>query len=157
VFFTVSGLDVDHTIASAGEDQEVDAGAQVMLDASGSVSDADTRQTWEQISGPTVMLSSTTDLRPTFTAPELSIQSTLVFRVKVEEIRVSAPAIQRHSDEDFVTITVRPEEEHPPLPGGESKFVMRFDAGVPTLADVSGVSPLLRSVMSIPFDRWEKS
>ena len=86
--------------AYAGADQMVAPGTSVTLDASGSSDlDGDTLEghSWEQPAGPRVMLSSTTAVSPTFTAP--SMQTTLTFRVTVSDGRGG-------SDSDTVTIRV---------------------------------------------------
>ncbi len=75
-------------VANAGVDQTKVVSTLVTLDGSGS-SDADPGQTatltylWEQLSGTSVTLSSTTAQKPTFTAPVLA--STLEFKVTVND------------------------------------------------------------------------
>ena len=61
-------------VANAGPDQELKEGASVMLDGSGS-SDPDNdpiSYLWEQISGPHAALSSSTSIKPTFTAGDVA-------------------------------------------------------------------------------------
>jgi hypothetical protein len=62
---------VEGPIANAGDDQTVDAGSIVMLDGSGSYHTTGeiTEYYWEQVSGPSVLLSDEESVMPTFTAP----------------------------------------------------------------------------------------
>jgi hypothetical protein len=62
---------VEGPIADAGDDQTVDAGSIVILDGSGSYhTDGEiTEYYWEQVSGPSVLLSDEESATPTFTAP----------------------------------------------------------------------------------------
>ena len=92
--------------ADAGPNQRPRTSATVTLDGSDS-SDPDAGDTpatltyaWEQIEGPTVMLSSVTAVRPTFTAP--ASPATLVFRLTVTDDGTP----QALFDTDTVTITV---------------------------------------------------
>ena len=87
-------------VADAGADQSVDEGDLVTLDGSAS-SDADTDPlgySWTQLSGPGVTLSDANDAMPSFTAPEVSSQQTLVFELTVDD--------GTDSDTDTVTVTV---------------------------------------------------
>ena len=88
-------------VANAGPDQTVTPGGEVALDGSGSL-DPDSGDTlsyvWRQTVGPSVVLSSTTVVNPTFTAP--SSPTTLRFRLTVTD---SYGAI----DIDAVVITVQ--------------------------------------------------
>lgn len=73
--------------ADAGPDQTVNPGAVVTLDGSGS-SDFDgslSAYAWTQISGPTVALSNTAVVQPTFTAPSSVEASVLVFGLIVTD------------------------------------------------------------------------
>ena len=62
---------VEGPIANAGDDQTVDAGSIVMLDGSGSYHTTGeiTEYYWEQVNGPSVLLSDEESVMPTFTAP----------------------------------------------------------------------------------------
>ncbi|MFO1201436.1 MAG: Ig-like domain-containing protein [Tabrizicola sp.] len=78
--------------ADAGPDQTgISEGTSVTLDGTGS-SDPDPGQTltysWQQVSGPTVTLSSSTDAQPSFTAPALvngNTADTIVFELTVND------------------------------------------------------------------------
>ncbi len=76
-------------VADAGDDQNVQSGADVALDASGS-SDPDgdaISYTWKQISGAPVTLSATNALKPTFTAPVVAAgtEEILTFELTVTD------------------------------------------------------------------------
>lgn len=76
--------------ADAGADQTVAEGTTVTLDASGSTDPDDgiAHYTWVQTGGITVTLSSTTDISPTFTAPDVSTAGAdLSFRLVVEDVQ----------------------------------------------------------------------
>ena len=74
---------VEGPIADAGDDQTVDAGSIVILDGSGSYhTDGEiTEYYWEQVSGPSVLLSDEESATPTFTAPNET--TTLSFDLSV--------------------------------------------------------------------------
>jgi subtilisin-like proprotein convertase family protein len=88
--------------ADAGEDQKVNEGDTVTLDASAS-SDPDQNvlmYTWTQVDGPAVDLHEPYQERPTFLAPAVAADTDLVFRLEVSDGElVSGP--------DQVVITVR--------------------------------------------------
>ena len=74
-------------LAQAGSPQDVAAGVQVTLDASGS-SDMEgdsLTYAWGQVSGTSVVLSDLTAVRPTFVAPSSPDTHTLVFGVTVSD------------------------------------------------------------------------
>ena len=86
--------------ANAGPDQVVNAGATVQLDGSGSY-DPGTNPSykWTQTAGPAVTLSSSTAVKPTFTAP--SSATTVTFQLVVSDGSTS-------SGPSTVNITVNP-------------------------------------------------
>jgi hypothetical protein len=89
--------------ASAGPNQTVNEGSLVTLDGSAS-SDSDgtiATYSWEQTDGPTVSLSSTSDQKPSFTAPQVSADASLTFRLIVTD-NDGAP-----SNASFVNVLVK--------------------------------------------------
>lgn len=90
-------------VASAGSAQSIVSGAPVTLDGSGSVDPNGLAMTyaWTQTAGPSVALSSTTVMRPTFTAPAVAATQALAFQLVVADSSgTSAPST--------VTVTVLP-------------------------------------------------
>ena len=85
-------------VADAGDDQTVDEGTTVGLDASGSTGDSLT-YSWTQTAGPSVTLSDTSAAQPTFTAPDVDSETTLTFEVSVSDGQAS--------DTDLVNVTVQ--------------------------------------------------
>lgn len=75
-------------VAEAGEAQTVEEGSTVTLSAAGSTDTDDGIQSyqWEKVAGPSVTLSSTTAVSPTFVAPEVGSDGiSLTFRVTVTD------------------------------------------------------------------------
>lgn len=89
--------------ADAGNDQTVDEGTEVTLDASGSSDpDGDTLSyAWTQTGGPSVSLSDASSATPTFTAPDVSEETTLTFQVEVSDGNGG-------TDTDTVNVVVQP-------------------------------------------------
>jgi len=99
-FVTVVNVMNDAPLASAGLDQVVREGRLVTLDGSGS-SDPNLDPisfAWTQVFGPSVMLSSTTSVSPSFTAPQVSGAAPLSFLLTVSDGALSGS--------DTVVITV---------------------------------------------------
>lgn len=97
-------------VAEAGGNQSVFEGGRVTLDGSGSVDPDDGIKSyyWQQTGGTGVVLSDTSAVRPTFTAPEYSgVPVTLTFRLTVEDY-------SGLMDTDTTTVTVQEEIEVPP-------------------------------------------
>ncbi len=100
-----AGRKVDDTTtatADAGTDQEVQTGATVTLDGSGSsstISGATLTYAWTQTSGATVTLDNTTTQMPSFTAP--SVPAALEFALVVNDGTNASRA-------DTVSVAVRP-------------------------------------------------
>ena len=99
--------------ANAGSDQTVDSGADVQL--SGSGSSYASSYSWIQLNGPTVTLSGASTLSPSFTAPNVTSQTNLVFRLRVTRWGLSAS--------DSVTITVNPLPPPPTVDAGPNQTV----------------------------------
>ena len=80
--------------ADAGAGQTVDIGNTVVLSGSANDDDGDSLTVlWNQISGPAVTLSSENDLLTTFTAPKVSIDTTLSFQLVANDGQAdSAPS-----------------------------------------------------------------
>ena len=99
-------------IANAGEDQSVIEGDPVSLDGTGSDlqghSDGGAALTyaWSQTDGPTVDLTDASTATSSFTAPDVSADTTLTFTLTVE-------GPEGTSDTDSVTVTVSPQDEVP--------------------------------------------
>ena len=74
-------------VADAGDDQTVREGGIVALRGSGSDQDWGTTLSyeWEHVSGPSVTLSNPTSSQLTFTAPQVSSNSTIVLRLTVTD------------------------------------------------------------------------
>ena len=90
-------------MANAGLDQSVVAGARVSLSGARS-SDPDgrvVRYAWSQTGGTRVQLSGTSSVNASFTAPQVSTETTLVFRLTVTDDDDA-------TDDDTVNVTVRP-------------------------------------------------
>ena len=85
-------------VADAGDDQTVDEGTTVGLDASGSSGDSLT-YSWTQTAGPSVTLSDASAAQPTFTAPDVDGETTLTFEVEVSDGTAN--------DTDAVSVTVQ--------------------------------------------------
>jgi hypothetical protein len=94
-------------VADAGPDQQVQSGATVILDGSGSADrqGGDLAYSWMQISGPPVLLSNFNSSRPSFQAPSAgSTAVTLSFLLTVTD----SGGLQ---SEDSCTVTVTPPGE----------------------------------------------
>jgi hypothetical protein len=101
---TVEDVNQDPT-ADAGADQTVTAGDTVTLDATGS-SDPDgsiASYSWTETTSSGVSLSDTSAAQPTFTAPDVSSETTLTFEVEVTDDDGA-------TDTDTVSVTVQPPE-----------------------------------------------
>ncbi|MCH8852665.1 MAG: hypothetical protein IID41_08425 [Planctomycetes bacterium] len=85
-------------VASAGADQQLTEGTLVTLDATASTGSGLT-YAWEQLSGTTVTLSSSTTAQPVFIAPNVTNPETLSFRVTVQDD-------QSNTDTDEVDVTI---------------------------------------------------
>ena len=112
-------------MANAGSDQSVDAGVIVVL--SGTASDPDggiVSNMWEQTGGTTVSLAGADSLTAMFTAPDVSVDETLTFRLTATD-NDGAQA----SDE--VSVTVRRVNLPPFVNAGLGKSV---DAGIVVLS-----------------------
>ena len=104
-------------VADAGPDQTVDEATQVVLDGSGS-SDPDGDPitfSWEQMTGPDVVLEDPTSAGPSFTAPEVTQDTALTFRLTVSDGQLAA--------EDVVSIEVNDLNQLPVADAGPDQIV----------------------------------
>jgi N-acetylneuraminic acid mutarotase len=110
-------------IANAGPDQTVQAGAQVQLDGFNSTPASDiTSYQWVQTSGPAVILSDPTIVRPTFSAPQVGIGgASLVFQLTVTNS-------SGQSSQATCTVTVTWLNQPPSANAGTGQAVKARDA-----------------------------
>lgn len=120
----------NYPIADAGPTQTVDEGVRVTLNGSNS-SDSDdgiASYLWEQTGGPSVTLSSTTTVRPTFTTPNVGVSGeSLTF-----QLRVTDNGDQQSTDECIVNVTWINEP-----PTADSGFDQTVNEGVMVTLDAS--------------------
>jgi PGF-pre-PGF domain-containing protein/PGF-CTERM protein len=112
----------DPPVADAGPDQEVNETTEVQLNASDSTDpDGDVvTYSWTQIAGPSVTLSNNLIETPTFTAPEVDTDTTLVFEVTANDGNGGA-------DTDVVNVTVAPTNNAPVADAGPDQMVNAMD------------------------------
>ena len=110
--------DNDRPTADAGSDQEIQEGATVTLDGSGSKDPENTNLSfsWQQISGTSVTLSSSTSAKPSFTAPMLTQDETLRFSLSVSDGSLSSSAAT-------VAIAIKTINDPPIANGGPDQIV----------------------------------
>ena len=126
---TITAINNQAPLADAGSDiTNIDAFSTVTLNAGGSSDpDGDTLSyTWTQVSGPSVTLSDTTSISPTFTAPDVANLTSLEFEVEVSDGSLTAT--------DSVTVSVRPV--------GSITIVQIAQGGDETFGFTSGLSDL---------------
>ena len=106
----------DEPISRAGDDQAVTSGRVVTLDGSTTIDLKGRALTyaWTQTSGPAVVLSSKTAIKPTFTAPTTTTQNIVL---KFELVVTNS---DNYKDEDDVTITVTPPNQNSGPPAAPS-------------------------------------
>ena len=122
-------------VANAGPDQTVDPWGTVTLDGSGS-RDPDgtvTSYAWSQTAGPAVTLSSTTAVKPTFTAPAGVTAQTLTFALVVTDDKGAASA------PDAIDVVVHPATEWAAVGGNWSP--LRLQDAVPPPETVTNRVP----------------
>ena len=111
-------------VASAGIDFGVTEGGVATLTGTGSVDPegAPLRYAWTQVSGPTMTLSSGTAASPTFTAPNLVVNTPVVFQLTVSD--------GTYSHSDTVTVTINADNDAPSVDAGIDQNVNEGDSVV---------------------------
>jgi len=128
VFPTVN----NYPVANAGPDQTVSEGSTVTLAGSGSDADGDTLvYTWKLIGageslGRRVVLSDANAAGPTFTAPNLAVNTDLFFALVVEDERMNI-RLGTASPPDIVRITVTASNEAPSVDLGPDQTLEEGD------------------------------
>lgn len=103
-------------VAKAGPDQNVVEGAIVTLDGSASVDPEGKALTYQWTAPANIVLSSATAVKPTFTAPEVSQNTALMFTLIVKDGELSSVA-------DTVIINIKSENKVPVANAGPDQQV----------------------------------
>ena len=131
IIITQQANDVNNVpVANAGPDQTVDVGVKVTLDGSASA-DADGNQLTYKWSAPEgITLNSTTVVKPEFTAPVVTANTSYTFNLIVNDGTADSPA-------DLIVVTVKKPNTAPVANAGPDKPV---DEGVSASLDGSASS-----------------
>lgn len=100
IVITVNPI-TDNPIVDAGEDQTVNINTLVSLTATASDTHGIKSQVWSQTSGPNININNSGALEASFTAPNVVINTVLIFQLTVTDNRDS-------TSQDEVSITIQP-------------------------------------------------
>ncbi|HDR15376.1 MAG TPA: hypothetical protein ENN79_07855, partial [Desulfobacteraceae bacterium] len=147
-------------VADAGADQTVDAGTEVTLDGSLSYDpdpepDGIKSYFWEQIGGPSAVLSDSAAVTPTFTAPHVGLEgSEMTFKLTVTDrgSELGGEGASGLIDTDTCTVTVNWVNRPPTARAGGDRTVNEGDVvildGTGSTDPDDGIASYLWSVVS---------
>lgn len=105
-------------VANAGRDQSVDEGSLVTLDGTASSDWENSLVTYRWTAPEGINLSSTTSPKPTFTAPEISIDKNYIFFLTVNDGILNSPP-------DQIVVTVKQVNKAPVANAGADRSVLK--------------------------------
>ncbi len=119
-------------VANSGIDQSVNEGSTIALDGSASTDPDGNSLSYRWMAPVGITMSSTTVVKPTFTAPEITVNTDFTFTLVVNDGMVDSPA-------DQVVVTIKQVNKSPIANGGIDQSV--FEGAVVTLDGTASSDP----------------